>query len=89
MIKTKKGVTKIRGKGYEILADYSSITRSLFEDFKSIGSEETAKKALKKAFERGLMSHDDLIEELEKLLKREKSNNIDEGELDCNPENES
>ena len=76
MIKTSYGKTNATGSISELLADYSSITCSLFEGLEPELGEEDAKKMLKDAFERGFMTEEEKedrlkekVDELKNFLK--------------------
>ena len=73
MIKTNNGGTCINGSLAELLADYTLITKALYEaltgDAEMSVSEEKAKQLIRGAMENGLMDEDALDEKIAKLAK--------------------
>ena len=61
MIKFENGLVNISGKGIDILSEYAVITHEIKEMFvKDGGKEEEANEQLRKIFERGLLSEEEL-----------------------------
>lgn len=71
MINTTNGGTHISGSLPEILADYASITRALYEILTDDAgmSEEKAKQRIRGAMENGLMSEEERDEKIAKVEK--------------------
>ncbi len=61
MIKFENGLVNISGKGIDILSEYAVITHEIKEMFvKDGGKEEEVNEQLRKVFERGLLSEEEL-----------------------------
>lgn len=61
MIKFENGLVNISGKGIDILSEYAVITHEIKEMFvKDGGKEEEVNEQLRKIFERGLLSEEEL-----------------------------
>ena len=80
MIKQNRCSIEVNGTKAELLADYSSITNSLYKHFSEVYGGEMAKSELKMAFDLGLKSEEELDKELENikqeaLRKLNESNN--------------
>lgn len=61
MIKFDKGLVEISGKGIDILSEYAAITHEIKKMFvKDGGKEEEVNEQLRKVFERGLLSEEEL-----------------------------
>ena len=61
MIKFENGLVNISGKGIDILSEYAAITHEIKKMFaKNGGEEEEVNEQLRKVFERGLLSEEEL-----------------------------
>lgn len=94
MIKTRYGETELHGGCAEIMADYSSITKAIFEFFTEEieMSEDEAKERLKYAYDRSFMTEDEredfignglkgvIVDILEDILEDLKDWEIEESE---------
>lgn len=61
MIKFENGLVNISGKGIDILSEYAAITHEIKKMFvKDGGKEEEVNEQLRKVFERGLLSEEEL-----------------------------
>ena len=71
MIKTRYGMTELNGDQAEIMADYSSITKAMFEFFtEEIElSEDEAKERLKHAYDRSFITEDKMADYIGNGLK--------------------
>ena len=70
MIKSNKGSFEIRGYLPELLADYSVVTRGLYEQISSDLGCERAKQLLEKSFEAGFLSREEVKEHNENSIAR-------------------
>ena len=70
MIKTKEGKTKLEGTAVDLLAEYSCITKDLYEVFVKNGfTEEQAKKDIQMAFDVAFCSKEEIEEKLKESIK--------------------
>lgn len=79
MIKTNKGLIEVDGTGAELMADYATITRCMFDLIAERTGKDFAKKKLKEVFEEALeeayedfdKTEEDLMRDIvEDLLKK-------------------
>ena len=70
MIKTEKGSFEIKGYLVELLADYSIVTRGLYEQISSDLGCERAKQLLEKSFEAGFLSREEVKEHNENSIEK-------------------
>lgn len=75
MINTNNGKLHLKGTGFDILADLSTIVHGLYEHLQNEmgGSKEEAKERIMEAVEKGLMSEEELLQllktDLDKLFE--------------------
>ena len=70
MIKCNKGCSEIKGSTSDLLAEFSVITMHLRKALTEDVSEEYAKSALKRSFDLGMMSEEELDKEMEESRRR-------------------
>lgn len=76
MIKCNKGCSEIQGSTSNILSEYTVITKTIRKALTEYKSEEFAKSVLKRSFDLGMMSEDELDKEYEEAIKKFKGTGL-------------